>query len=355
MRENKNFDFLLFISMIFLMIFGILNLYSVSKELIIKQIVWDTMAIIVSLIIYSLKENLIKKMIIPLYFLSVLLLFLVLIFGTRVYGSIRWFRFFGISFQPSELSKFALILLLGLILLKRDFKAFILSIVVVAIPVALILKEPDLGMSILHLFIWFMMLLFSGISFKFILPLVGTGISMMPIVYFFLLEDYQRARVLSFLNPEKYARGAAYNVIMSKNAVGSGGIFGRGFLISPAVNWKYVPKMETDFIFSAIGEQFGFIGSIFVLVLFLIILIRVFATLKYFKDDFWRLVSIGILSVFVFHVFENIGMNIGIMPVTGVPLPFLSYGGTSTLIFGIMIGLLLKALALVDKSRKVIQ
>lgn len=354
MKENKKFDFIILISVIFLIVFGLLNLYSVSKYLVVKQFFWDLLAIGAAIFVYFLKENLIKKLVIPLYIISVVLLAAVLIFGTRVYGSIRWFRFFGLSFQPSELSKLSLILMLSIIFVKKDLRSLFFSILVLAVPVFLILREPDLGMSVLHVFVWFTMLLFSGISFKYILPIVGSGIGAIPIIYFFFLKDYQRARILSFLNPEKYAQGAAYNVIMSKNAVGSGGLLGRGYLISPAVNGNYVPKMETDFIFSAIGEQFGFLGSILVLAAYLVIIIRVFSKMKDFKDDFWRLVSVGILSAFVFHVFENIGMNIGIMPVTGIPLPFLSYGGTSTFIFGIMIGFLLKSLALVDKSRKVI-
>ncbi|ANQ53591.1 cell cycle protein [Thermosipho sp. 1063] len=354
MKENKNFDLVVFLFMVILMIFGLLNLYSVSKTLFLKQLIWDFLAAFGAISVYFLKENFLRKMIFLLYFLSTILLLAVLFFGTRIYGSIRWFRIFGVSFQPSELSKLTLILLLSYIFLKRDVKSIFISIVATLIPVFLILKEPDLGMTILHLFIWFILLYFSGVSLKIILPLIGTGFTMIPIVYFFFLKDYQRNRILSFLNPEKYAKGAAYNVIMSRSAIGSGGLFGNGYLISPAVKGYYVPKMETDFIFSAIGEQFGFLGSIILLSVYILIVLRVFSKMKYYKDDYWKLVSVGILAVFVFHVFENIGMNIGIMPVTGIPLPFISYGGTSTFIFGLMVGFLLKALALVDKSRKVV-
>ncbi|WP_238375228.1 FtsW/RodA/SpoVE family cell cycle protein [Thermosipho melanesiensis] len=345
---------MIFFSTIFLMIFGLLNLYSVSKELFLKQVIWDGIAVFGTFFVYFTKENLIKKMIFPLYTLSILLLVSVLFFGVRIYGSVRWFRFLNVSFQPSELSKLSLVLVLSVLFLKKDIKSVLFSMVLTIIPVLLILKEPDLGMTVLHIFIWFILLVFSGITLKIILPLIGTGISMLPIFYFFVLKDYQRARILSFLNPEKYAKGAAYNVIMAKNTVGAGGIFGRGFLISPAVRGNYVPKMETDFIFSAIGEQFGFIGSLILLGLYILITIRIFSKIRYYKDDFWRMVSIGFLAVFVFHVFENIGMNIGIMPVTGIPLPFVSYGGTSTFVFGLMAGFFLKSMALADKSRKVI-
>ncbi|SHH56440.1 FtsW/RodA/SpoVE family cell cycle protein [Thermosipho atlanticus] len=357
--ENKRFDFLLVFSVIFLMIFGLLNLYSVLRPtnnlaLFYKQVLWDIFGVFVIFLVYFIKESFIKKIILPLYLISIILLVGVLVFGTRVGGSIRWYRFAGVSFQPSELSKLSLIMILAYILTHKSLKNFLISIVLLVIPVMLILKEPDLGVSVLHVFIWSIMLLFSGVSFKIIATVFGSMIGAVPILYFFFLEDYQKSRILSFLNPEKYFQSASYNVIMAKNTVGSGGIFGRGYLVSPSVNGAFVPKFETDFIFSAIAEQFGFIGSLIVLVGFGVIIFKVLKDIKDYKNSFWKLVSIGIISTFMFHVFENIGMNIGIMPVTGIPLPFLSYGGTSTFIFCFMIGLLLKAHALGTKTRKVI-
>lgn len=358
-RENKSFNFLIFFSVVFLMFFGLLNLYSVLRPTgdftyFYKQIVWNLFGLFVIILFYILKESFIKRMILPLYIVSLILLIGVLFFGTRAGGAIRWFRFAGISFQPSELSKLSLILALAYIFTEKSFRAFLISIFATFIPVFLILKEPDLGVSVLHVFIWVIMLLFSGISFKIITTIFGVLLGSVPVMYFFVLENYQRERIISFLNPEKYFLSSSYNVIMSKNTTGSGGMFGRGFLVSPSVNGQFVPKFETDFIFSAIGEQFGFFGSFLVLLAYGIITIEVLRKIKDFKDDFWKLVSIGIISCLVFHVFENVGMNIGILPVTGIPLPFLSYGGTSTIIFSTMIGLLLKANALSNKTRKVI-
>lgn len=358
-KENKNFSFLIFSSVIFLMFFGLLNLYSVLRptedlSLFYKQLLWDILGLFIILLFYFLKESFVKKMIIPLYITSLLLLIGVLFFGTRVGGAVRWFRFAGVSFQPSELSKLSLILALSYIFVDRSFRGFVISLFATFIPVLLILKEPDLGVAILHVFIWAIMLLFSGISFKIITIVFGGLLGLFPLMYFFVLKDYQRNRILSFLNPEKYFQSASYNVIMAKNTVGSGGFFGRGYLVSPSVNGQFVPKFETDFIFSAVGEQFGFVGSILVLLAFALIFFEVLRKIKDFKNDFWRLASVGILSCFMFHIFENIGMNIGLLPVTGIPLPFLSYGGTSTTIFSVMVGLLLKSIALSNKTRKVI-
>ncbi|MBO8161729.1 MAG: rod shape-determining protein RodA [Thermosipho sp. (in: Bacteria)] len=343
------------------MIFGLLNLYSVLRptenfEAFFKQVAWDLLGLFAIFMVYFSKESLIKKIILPLYFVSIFFLFGVIFFGTRVGGAIRWYRFLGFSFQPSELSKLSLILILAYLfsITDKSIKSFLFSVVLTFIPVMLIMKEPDLGVSILHLFIWGIMLIFSGISMKIIISVFGTFIGSFPLVYFFLLEDYQKARIMSFLNPEKYFQSTSYNVIMSKNTVGSGGLLGRGYLVSPSVNGSFVPKFETDFVFSSVAEQFGFLGSLLVLLGFGIIIFKALRDLKDYKDDFWKLVSVGVTSAFMFHVFENIGMNIGIMPVTGIPLPFLSYGGTSTFIFSLMIGFLLKAHAIGIKTRKVI-
>jgi len=358
-KENKNFNILIFSSVVFLIFFGLLNLYSVLRPtgdfiLFYKQIVWDLSGLFIIILFYILKESFIKRMILPLYIISLILLIGVLFFGTRVGGAIRWFRLAGISFQPSELSKLSLILALAYIFTDRSFRGFLVSAIATLIPVFLILKEPDLGVAILHVFIWAIMLLFSGISYKIITTVFGVLLGSIPVMYFFVLKDYQRERIISFLNPEKYFLSSSYNVIMSKNTIGSGGMFGRGFLVSPSVNGQFVPKFETDFIFSAVGEQFGFFGSLLVLLAFGVIIFEILRKVKDFKDNFWKLTSIGIISCFMFHVFENIGMNIGLLPVTGIPLPFLSYGGTSTIIFSIMIGFLLKANALSNKTRKVI-
>ncbi|QTA38394.1 rod shape-determining protein RodA [Thermosipho ferrireducens] len=356
-KENNFFDFFIFLPTILIMALGLLNLWSIARasehfSIFIKQLIWNVLAILGMFVVYFLKENFIKKIIIPLYILSIFSLTAVLLWGSYIGGAKRWFKFYLISFQPSELSKLALILILAYLLTNAKTKEFFISLVLTLIPIALIIKEPDLGMSILHLFVWFIMVLFSKIKIIYPLSIVGIGAGSAPIIYSFFLEDYQKARILSFINPEHYAQGAAYNVIMAQNAVGSGGIFGRGFLVSPSVNGMFVPKIETDFVFSAFAEQFGFLGTILIIIAFGIIIFRVLLYQTYYKNAFWKFVSVGISATFMFHIFENIGMNIGITPVTGIPLPFFSYGGSSTFIFGVMIGFLLKAQALSDKLKR---
>jgi rod shape determining protein RodA len=357
-NEFSVFDYLLIFVVIAIMIVGILTLRSVVKDTphqsrLIKQIIWDIAGIATMFYVVFEKEARIKSYTKYIYAISVVLLVVVLIFGKTVYGARRWIDMGTFDLQPSELFKLAVILMLASIFSQyHKTKALILSIMAV-LPAGLIFLEPDLGMTLLIGFIWFSMLLASDVEKKYIFTIVGVTIAFIPFAFFFLLEDYQRVRILALFNPEEHFREGAYNVIMSRSVIANGGIFGTGYELGTGTNMHIVPMQHTDFIFSAFAEQFGIVGTFILLGLYATILLAGLMQVGRYKDDFWEFVAIGVCSVFAFHVFENVGMNLGILPVTGIPLPFISYGGTSTLVFSALVGLLIKARAVSKKARQV--
>lgn len=350
MKENEFslMDFILIGLIIILMIIGLATLRSVvlgtqNEQRFYRQIFWDLLSL--GIMFYILFEKEIRIRVYSKYFyaISVFLLILVLFIGKTVYGARRWIDIGFFDFQPSEIFKFSVVLMLSTIFEKhRGLKAFLLSVLVV-LPAGLIFLEPDLGMTILILFIWFSLIIASDVPKKYIVFVLIAGIILAPVAFFFILKDYQRARILAIFNPKEHFQYGAYNTIMSQAVIANGGLFGAGYGLGIGTNMHIVPMQYTDFIFSAFAEQFGLVGSLTLISLYAIIMITGMTRLGKYKSDFWEFVVIGVSSIFTFHVFENVGMNLGLLPVTGIPLPFISYGGTSTLIFSALIGLLIKA------------
>jgi len=203
----------------------------------------------------------------------------------------------------------------------------------------LIYLEPDLGTTIIIVVIWYFMTLISKKFDRLMIVMTALIVVAVPVVLMFGLESYQRDRILSFLDPEKYASGAAYNTIQAIRAIGSGGWTGRGFVQGTMNRLGYVPADHTDFIFSVIGEEWGFVGAVTVILLYSLLLWRIWIITRRTGDFFGRLVMSGFFAVFAFHVVENIGMNLGLLPVTGIPLPLISYGGSSSMIFALQLGI----------------
>ncbi|MFN6992031.1 MAG: FtsW/RodA/SpoVE family cell cycle protein [Fervidobacterium sp.] len=350
MRENEFsvLDFILIGVVILLMITGLITLRSVvlgtqNEQRFYRQIFWDIISLGIMFYIIFEKEVRIRLYSKYFYAISVILLILVLFIGKTVYGAKRWIDIGFFDLQPSELFKFSIILMLSTIFEKhKGSKAFLLSLLVI-LPAGFIFLEPDLGMTVLILFIWFSLILASDVPKKYIVFILIAGIILAPVAFFFILKDYQRARILALFNPKEHFQYGAYNTIMSQAVIANGGLFGTGYGLGIGTNMHIVPMQYTDFIFSAFAEQFGLFGSLILISLYAIIIIAGMIRLGRYKNEFWEFVVIGISAVFAFHVFENIGMNLGLLPVTGIPLPFLSYGGTSTLIFSALIGLLIKA------------
>ncbi|WP_448521319.1 rod shape-determining protein RodA [Pseudothermotoga sp.] len=348
--ENKRFELVLPITVVCLMIVGLLALYSATRDFglsfVRKQIVWDVLGVGAMFSMLIVRERYLKIAGKALYFFSLLFLILVLFYGTVSGGARRWFNLRFGYFQPSEFARLALLVLNATLLAEPNRKNFYISFFLTMICVGLVAIEPDLGTALLMAGIWFSMALASQVKSKRLFRIVVVILAMAVLLFFFGLKDYQKDRIVSFFNPGRYAQGSAYNMLQSIHTVGSGGLLGRGFLKGPATRLKFVPKNHTDFIFSVIGEEFGFLGSSVLLVLYFVLCWRIARAVKLAKDEFWRLLCVGALATFSLQVFINVGMCMGIAPVTGLPLPFVSYGGSATLFLSIHVGLVMKSIAI---------
>lgn len=276
----------------------------------------------------------------------IIMLLVVLVAGiTGIWGSKSWIKIFGISIQPSEFAKLGFIITFAAHMAKVEGSINKLSvlgglILHLAVPLGLILLQPDLGTGAVFAAVFAGVLFVGGLSPKIYVPVMGIGVASLPIIYRFL-SDYQRRRITVFLNPEADPTGGGYNVIQSKTALGSGGLLGNGYLQGISTQNGYLPAKHTDFIFSSFSEEFGFFGSLVVILLLMFIILRVIIIAQRSDTLFGRYVCTGIGAMLFFHTFENIGMCMGLMPVTGIPLPFVSYGGSSMVTNFICIGVVL--------------
>lgn len=282
----------------------------------------------------------------PIYVTILLLLFLVGIVGMTRLGAQRWIDLYFISLQPSELMKIAIILSLSRYYSQfsieemRNIKNHIVPIVALLIPTIFIMKQPDLGTAILLLGVGSSIIFFSKFPIKCIVGLLSTLVVITPLSWFFL-KEYQKNRILTFLDPDRDPLGTGYHILQSKIAIGSGGIFGKGYAKGTQSMLNFLPEKNTDFIFTALTEEGGFFVALFVIMLFFLLVVKFFLMANDAKDHFDRCLCIGTGSMLLLHAFINISMVVGIVPVVGVPIPFISYGGSSLLTFTIAIGVVL--------------
>ncbi|ORX22488.1 rod shape-determining protein RodA [Thermoanaerobacterium sp. PSU-2] len=347
----KNFDFVLFTLAILISIIGVIVITSASHVAAtgsLKQTITQSVSIVIGvialLVITLFDYNLLSNYSLQLYILNILLLVSVFLIGKEINGAKTWIVFGPISLEPVEISKVFLIITLASYLKDKDeitnFKELIYPLILVIIPSIIVILQHSLGSALVFIMIFIGMIFISGIRFRVFSELIGSSIAIMPIVYK-LLKPYQRKRLLSFINPNLDPLGAGYHVIQSIISVGSGMFWGEGLFHGTETQLFFLPESQTDFIFSALSEELGFIGSATLILLYSLLLYRAWKIAYNAKDKFGRLISIGILSMFAFHVFENIGMAVGIMPIAGIPLPFVSYGGTSLIVNMMSIGLLI--------------
>ena len=284
---------------------------------------------------------------VPIYAICIVLMVAVLIFGsTGNWGARSWIRFGPIGIQPSEICKvgFCLTFARHLVLVKDKINrplAILGLLAHISVFLVLIMLQPDAGSAMVFFFMFALMIFTAGLSLKYIIPAIITFAASAPLIYMFLLSDYQRHRIQVFFNPDLDKLGSGYNVIQSKIAVGSGQIFGKGFLKGTQTQMGFLPTKHPDFIFSVISEEFGFIGAMLVILLLFLIIARCIKAASEADDLFGKYICVGISAMLIFHTFENVGMCIGLMPVTGIPLPFISYGGTSLLTNMIAMGIVL--------------
>ncbi len=348
-----NFDKVLFIAPLLIFFIGIISIYSASfkshqdilQTLAVKQMLWMGIGVLLVFLIIRTDYFQLLDLAWPVYIFSLLLLVLVFLMPARL-GAHRWISIGGgFNIQPSEIAKLAVILMLArffannrpeFISKTRLAQAFL----IVGVPFALILKEPDLGTGLILIPVFFSMLYLWGYSGKKIVLMIVLGLAAAPFLAIFL-KEYQRSRILVFINPSLDPLGAGYTIIQSKIAIGSGGIFGKGLLSGTQNRLQFLPEKHTDFIFGVIGEEGGFIASIAVILLFWLVVRRGYQIAGQTPERFGSSLACGITTMIALQTVINLGMTIGLLPVVGVPLPLVSYGGTSVIITMVCIAILL--------------
>lgn len=342
-------DWVIVCSIVLLLGVGLLALYSLSASggvnYFSKQLIFSGLGIGVMLFAASLDYRHVQKYSTLFYFFTVLILFLVLILGTTVNGTAGWLSFGAFQVQPVEIAKVTLIIFLASFISKKsselgEWTRIISSLILSAVLIFLVLKQPDLGSSLVLAAIWGGMILASGLRLKHFFVLTFLGVILVTGSWF-ALADYQKARIDVFLNPESDPQGTGYNVLQAMVAVGSGGITGKGLGHGSQSQLSFLPEKHTDFIFAVISEELGLVGALFVISLYLILLLRIRHIGDMASDNFGYLLTVGVMVMIFVQVAINIGMNIGLLPVTGLPAPFLSYGGSSILSMSLSLGLLL--------------
>jgi rod shape determining protein RodA len=388
-----NLDYLLIGSALLLSLIGIAFIYSATHSITDqpglyyhqRQAIWLGIAIALAVMVYFIPLKMHEALAYFYYFIALVLLILVLFLSES--GAARWFRFGGYALQPVEFAKVALCIVLARFLAYRRqkllrFSTIFIGIFIVAIPTFLVIRQPDLGSSLVGIAIFMGLLIWSGMPISRILLVISPILSvvaafhwvswgifflalilllyfsrprLLPGLVFFVvnlavgmvtpvlwnrLHEYQRLRILTFLDPGQDPAGAGYQIIQSKIAIGSGGFLGKGFMQSTQTKLNYLPAQHTDFIYSVIGEEMGFIGSFIIIVLFAILIFRGFVIAYKARNAFYSYIAAGLTTAIFFQMAINIGMTVGLMPVTGLPLPFVSYGGSSLLFFWGAIGML---------------
>lgn len=343
----KTIDFSLYFIPLLLGVIGLVTLYAGSfsaggRQFFINQSIFLVSGIFLMLFLTFLDYRLLKGLGWLFYLLSLLFLTLVFFFGKDVFGARRWIDFGFFNFQPSELLKLSVVIFISSLLNKKigqiNLQLLLWLVVLLVLPIFFVIKQPDLGTAITILIIFGAIFLASRPN-RWLLFFLLTVLTIITPTSWFFLRDYQKTRLLTFFNSGGDSLGAGYNVWQSIIAIGSGGLTGRGLGQGTQSQLQFLPVAQTDFIFASWAEATGLIGSVVLILLFLVIIWRIINVAAVSKDDFGRLLAIGIASLLLFPMIVNIGMNMGLMPVTGIPLPFISHGGSSLLVAFSAIGI----------------
>ncbi|MCR3758231.1 rod shape-determining protein RodA [Clostridium felsineum] len=352
-RELKQIDFLILIIPIVIAIYSSLNIYSAvhrisslsnTWEL---QLIWCVMGLIAIYLIIKMDYNFFKNYAEIIYGLSIVLLIINDFFGSTRNGATGWIAIGQRAIQPSEFAKVALVIILA----KRldgmkdginTVKNFFIILLYAAVPTALVLIQPDMGMAMVYFFTVLGIVFVAGLDLRVILGgIFGIIVAVVGIWNTSLMQQYWKARLTTFLNPEQYSSSTGLQLIQSQIAIGSGGILGKGFLKGTQIQGGYIPENYTDFIFSVVGEEWGLIGAIVLMLLYIILIYRIIKMSKNSKDTFGKVFCVGMASTLLFSIYQNMGMTIGIAPISGLTLPFMSYGGSAMFTAFISIGIVL--------------
>ncbi|MFZ2152191.1 MAG: rod shape-determining protein RodA [Minisyncoccia bacterium] len=348
----RHIDWLVVVAAALITFFGIVTMYGFSANDAYgeRQTIWFGISFAVFLIASQFEYRVLRRtgVVVGIFSATLFLLILVTILGSAVKGAQSWFSLGFASFQPTDLAKLALIFLLAKYLAKRHveiahIRHIIVSGIYALIPTVLVLMQPDLGSALVLSGIWFCLVLVSGISKKHLALVLGGAFAVFILAWMFVLAPYQKDRIKTFIDPLSDIRGSGYNVYQSQIAIGSGGVLGKGVGFGTQSRLEFLPEHQTDFIFAAFSEEWGFVGVLVLLSLFLVLIWRLLAIALTSATNFELFCVLGILFFFLIHIVVNVGMNLGIMPVTGIPLPFMSYGGshllTEWLALGIIMGM----------------
>ena len=349
----KNMDWGILICIVILLAVGLVALFSATQgnnyEELKKQIMWLAISIPIMIILMFVDYNTISK-ISPIFYIIIIIALIAVLFTESINGATSWFNIGAVSIQPAEFAKIIVIIALATYIsriqengkdqISRPTK-LLLAMLIVAVPVLLIIKQPDYGTALTFVVATIFILFASGIKKRYIFIGMLLVAILLPLLYFFVLPEHAKTRIDVFLNPNLDPRGAGYNVIQSKLAIGAGEFLGMGLLKGNQTQLGFLYPKSTDFIFAVIGEEMGFVVAATVIITYVVLITRAVFIAKTARDNLGSYIAIGIAGIFLFHMTENIGMTMGLLPITGVPLPFVSYGGSSLLTNLMMIGLLL--------------
>ena len=310
-----------------------------------KQLMWVSVSIFILLFVSQVNYEVWIGFSPWMYYITIGMLLVLLLAGKSVFGSVRWFHFGPFAFQPSEFAKVVLVLMLTKFITENKGKidlteGMLKTSVLVGVPMFLIVVQPDLGTTLIFVPIVFFMLFISGMKKRYLIGTFGLLAAVAPL-FWLVMRDYQKKRVFSFLNPEADPLGSGYSLIQSKIAIGSGGLFGKGLFNGTQSQLNFIPEHHTDFIFSVIGEELGFLGAIVIIFLYYLLIMEGIKIAIYAKDRTSTILATGTIVIFITQVFVNVGMTLGILPIVGVPLPFMSYGGSSLIFSMFLAGILL--------------
>jgi len=335
-------DWILMIPVAVLLIFSLATLFSIDQAIFRSQAIFLVIPFFIFLFFSRFNFGVLRYYSLPIYIVSLVLPIIVLGLGIETRGSVRWLEFFGFRIQFSEILKPFLALSLASYLTgikDYSFKSFFITLVLLAPIALLIFLQPDLGNALIYVFVVLFALIIYGFPFKWFFAGFLAWLSSLPF-FWLMLHGYQKQRILTFLNPEHDPLGTSYNAIQAVIAVGSGMLMGKGLGQGTQAGLKFLPERHTDFIFATISEELGFIGSAVIVLCFLFIFYRIYLIIKFSDDKYSRMFSTLVLLIIYVHFFINITMNMGIMPIVGVTLPFVSYGGSYLLSNLILLGLL---------------
>ncbi|MBR6504574.1 MAG: rod shape-determining protein RodA [Clostridia bacterium] len=359
----RNVEWKILFSCIILLGIGLIALFSATSDTdyseFKKQILWICLSIPVMIVFFLVDYNVIAKFS-PYAYAFFIILLIAVLFTEPVNGASSWFEITeSIKIQPSEFAKIFVIIFLALCISKAQERGreeinrigkLSIAVFIVALPIILIVLQPDYGTALAFIFSTILMLFASGIDKRYVIVSLLIVIISIPVLYFYVLPEHAKTRIDVFLNPNLDPRGSGYNVIQSKLAIGAGQFLGMGILKGNQTQLGFLYPKTTDFIFSVIGEELGFVVAGAVIILYVILITKSIYVAKTAKDDIGSYIAIGITGIFIFHMVENIGMTMGLFPITGVPLPFVSYGGSSLITNFICIGILLNISARRQKS-----